>query len=104
MLISDNIKKLHNVWTSTKILKYFNLPFDLFKHMKGRLRTSTLAIKKKQSIRSIKYLLFLHRLEYLDDAFLIVVNIDAFKDFTIFTSSNFPDNFIVILLTVKDAP
>jgi uncharacterized membrane protein YkvA (DUF1232 family) len=77
MLISDNIKKLHNVWTSTKILKYFNLPFDL---------------------------LFLHRLEYLDDAFLIVVNIDAFKDFTIFTSSNFPDNFIVILLTVKDAP
>lgn len=72
MLISDNIKQLHNVWTSTEILKYFDLPFDL---------------------------LFLDRLKDLNDAFLIIVNIDAFKDLTIFTSSNFPDNFIVILLT-----
>lgn len=48
---------------------------------------------------SFKYLLFLDRLKDLNDAFLIVVNIDAFKDLTIFTSSNFPDNFIVILLT-----
>jgi MarR-like DNA-binding transcriptional regulator SgrR of sgrS sRNA len=45
------------------------------------------------------YLLFLHRLEDLNDAFLIVVNIDALKDFTVFSSTNFPDNFIVILLT-----
>jgi hypothetical protein len=47
------------------------------------------------------YLLFLDRLKDLNDAFLIIVNIDAFKDLTIFTSSNFPDNFVVILLTGK---
>lgn len=72
MLISDNIEQLNNVWTSTEILKYFDLPFDL---------------------------LFLDRLKDLNDAFLIIVNIDAFKDLTIFTSSNFSDNFIVILFT-----
>jgi hypothetical protein len=45
------------------------------------------------------YLLFLHRLEDLNNAFLIIVNIDALKDFTVFPPSNFPDNLIVILLT-----
>jgi hypothetical protein len=45
------------------------------------------------------YLLFLHRLEDLNNAFLIIVNTDALKDFTVFPPSNFPDNLIVILLT-----
>ena len=54
---------------------------------------------KEEPEYSFKYLLFLDRLKDLNDAFLIIVNIDAFKDLTIFTSSNFPDNFIVILLT-----
>jgi hypothetical protein len=45
------------------------------------------------------YLLFLHRLEDLNNAFLIIDNIDALKDFTVFPPSNFPDNLIVILLT-----
>jgi hypothetical protein len=47
------------------------------------------------------YLLFLHRLEDLNDAFLIIVNINTLKDFTVFPSPNFPNNFIVILLTEK---
>ena len=38
MLISDNIKQFNNVWTSTEILKYFDLPFDLHKHMKDMLK------------------------------------------------------------------
>ena len=29
MLISDNIKQLHNIWASTKVLKYFYLPLYL---------------------------------------------------------------------------
>ena len=45
------------------------------------------------------YLLFLHRLEDFNDAFLIIVNINTLKDFTVFSSPNFPNNFIVILLT-----
>lgn len=56
---------------------------------------------EERPIYSFKYLLFLDRLKDLNDAFLIIVNIDAFKDLTIFTSSNFSDNFIIILLTVQ---
>uniref|UniRef100_A0A0A9E8H2 Cka2 n=1 Tax=Arundo donax TaxID=35708 RepID=A0A0A9E8H2_ARUDO len=75
MLISDNIKQLHDIRSSTQILKYFDLSFDL---------------------------LFLHRLKDLNNAFLIIVNIDSLKDFTVFPSPNFPDNFIIILLTPLD--
>jgi hypothetical protein len=45
------------------------------------------------------YLLFLDRLQDFNNTFLIIVNIDSLKDFTVFASSNFPDNFVVILLT-----
>jgi hypothetical protein len=41
MLISDNIKQFNDIWTSADVLKYFYLPFDLYKHMTGRLRTSS---------------------------------------------------------------
>jgi len=52
-----------------------------------------------QAIGFMVYLLFLHRLEDFNDAFLIIVNINTLKDFTVFSSPNFPNNFIVILLT-----
>ena len=29
IVISDNIKQLHNIWASTKVLKYFYLPLCL---------------------------------------------------------------------------
>lgn len=51
MLISDNIKQLHNVWTSTEILKYFDLPFDLPKEgcVKGPTMKMTIFISCNSS-------------------------------------------------------
>jgi hypothetical protein len=50
----------------------------------------------------MNYLLFLHRLENFDNAFFIVVDINTLKDLAVFSSPNFPDNFIIILLTPLD--
>ena len=72
MLVSDNIKQLDDIWAPTKVLKYFYLPL---------------------------YLLFLNRLEDLDYASLIAINIYAFKNLAVFSPSNFPNNLIVILIT-----
>jgi hypothetical protein len=41
MLISNNIKQFHNIWTPADVLKYFYLPFDLYKYTTGSLRTSS---------------------------------------------------------------
>ncbi len=72
MLVSDNIKQLDNIWAPTKVLKYFYLPF---------------------------YLLFLNRFEDLDYATLVAININAFKNLTVFSPSNFPNDLVVILIT-----
>lgn len=45
------------------------------------------------------HLLFLNRLEDLDYASLIAINIYAFKNLAVFSPSNFPNNLIVILIT-----
>ena len=47
------------------------------------------------------YLLFLDRLEDLDYAFLVVDDVDTLKHFTVFASTNFPNNFVVVLIPVK---
>lgn len=74
MLISDNIKKLDNIWTTTNVLQYFYLSLNL---------------------------LFLNRLKYLDYAPLISVDIYALENLTVFSPSNFPYNLIIILITEK---
>lgn len=55
--------------------------------------------EKKEAIFSIQYLLFLNRLKDLDNASLLVWYVYAFKDLTVFPSSNFPNNLIIILVT-----
>lgn len=47
------------------------------------------------------HLLFLHRLENLDDAFLVVDNVNTFKDFTVLPSAHLPDYLIVVLIPAK---
>ncbi len=49
------------------------------------------------------YLLLLHRLQNLDDAFLIIVHIDALKHFAVLAATNFPNDFIVVLVSVQQA-
>lgn len=41
MLIPDNIEQHDDIWTSTEVLKYFYLPFNLYKHMTSKLRASS---------------------------------------------------------------
>lgn len=53
---------------------------------------------------SVSYLNKMYKLgttdfQNFDDAFLIVSNIDCFKDFAIFATSQFLDQLIVILLS-----
>lgn len=45
------------------------------------------------------YLLFLHRLKNLDNATFIAIDIYAFKNLTVLSSSYFPDNLVIILIT-----
>ena len=45
------------------------------------------------------HLLFLDRFKDLDYAFFVVGNIYTFKNLTVFSPSNFPNNFIVLLIT-----
>ena len=48
------------------------------------------------------YLFLLDRLQYLDYAFLIVVYIDALKDFAILAAPNLSHNLIVVLISAQE--
>lgn len=39
-MIPNNIKQLNNIWATTKILEYLNLPFDL-QNIQRRNKTTT---------------------------------------------------------------
>lgn len=69
LIISNDIEKSNNVRSSTQNLKNLNLSFDL---------------------------LLFHRLEDFDDAFLGIHDIDPFKHFGIFASSDLPHNLIIV--------
>lgn len=60
LAIPHDIQQRHDVRPSTQILQNLNLPLDL---------------------------LLLNRLQDLDDAFLVVDNVDAFKDLGVFPSA-----------------
>ena len=47
------------------------------------------------------YLFLFDRLENLDDALLVVHNIDTFKHFAVLASANLSDNFIVVLIPAQ---
>lgn len=47
------------------------------------------------------HLLFLDRFKDLDDAPLTAIHINAFKNLAILSSTNFTNNFIVILITKR---
>ena len=51
---------------------------------------------------SAKHLLFLHRLEDFDYAFLVVDNVYPLKHFTVFASANFPHDLVVVLSPVTN--
>mmetsp|Transcript_25018 Transcript_25018/g.57619 ORF Transcript_25018/g.57619 Transcript_25018/m.57619 type:complete len:295 (-) Transcript_25018:70-954(-) len=69
--VPNNVQKLDDVWATTKILE--NLDFS-------------------------KNLLFLHWLEDLDHTLLIIGHIDSLKHFTVLSTANPPNNFVVILV------
>ncbi len=48
------------------------------------------------------YLFLFDRLENLDDALLVVHNVDTFKHFAVLASANLSDNFIVVLIPVEE--
>lgn len=48
------------------------------------------------------HLLFLHRFKDLDNTFFIVGDIYTFKDLTVFSSANLPNNLVVILITEQE--
>lgn len=48
------------------------------------------------------YLFLFDRLENLDDALLVVHNVNTFKHFAVFASANLSDNFIVVLIPVEE--
>lgn len=47
------------------------------------------------------HLLLLDRLQDLDDALLLVLQINALKDFAVFASAHFPQHLVVVLVPVK---
>lgn len=51
------------------------------------------------TMQGTSYLFLLNRFQDLDYALLVAVNIYTFKNFTVFSSSNFSNNLIVILIT-----
>lgn len=91
--IPYNIQKLDDVCASTDVLQDLDLTLDL-QDIGNVSRTSLFGVQSMTS-----NLLFLHRLQDLDDALLIVNDVDAFKDFTVLASANLPDHLIVILIS-----
>ena len=49
----------------------------------------------------LHYLLLLDRLQDLDDAFLIVMDIDALKHFAVLATTHFADHLVVVLISVQ---
>lgn len=60
LLVSNNIQQADDVRSTREVLQDLDLPL---------------------------YLLLLHRLEHLDNALVVVDNVDAFEDFRILSSS-----------------
>jgi hypothetical protein len=48
------------------------------------------------------YLFLFDRLENLDDALLVVHNVNTFKHFAVLAPANLSDNFIVVLIPVEE--
>jgi len=73
LLVSDDVKQLDDVHTSVQVLEDFDLPLNL---------------------------LLLHGLEDLDDASLIVHNVDSLKNLTVLATTELLDNLVVVLLPI----
>ena len=92
--IPYNIQKLDDVCASTDVLQDLDLTLDL-------QHTGEISKRSLTGVQSMTpNLLFLHRLQDLDDALLVVDDVDAFKDFTVLASANLPDDLIIILVPV----
>ncbi len=48
------------------------------------------------------YLFLFNRLENLDDALLVVHNVNTFKHFAVLAPANLSDNFIVVLIPAQE--
>ena len=120
MLVSNNVKQLHNISSSAQILQNFYLPFYLHSYqlisryyinvqetpLIAELKYEGLSIQpyiihtKTDSTTKIKsHLLLLYGFEDLDNAFFIVGDIYALKNLTIFSPSHFSNNLVIILIT-----
>ena len=56
---------------------------------------------KHKQVHGTLYLFLFDRLENLDDALLVVHDIDTFKHFAVLASANLSDNFIVVLIPAQ---
>ncbi len=57
---------------------------------------------KHKQVHGTLYLFLFDRLENLDDALLVVHDIDTFKHFAVLASANLSDNFIVVLIPAQE--
>lgn len=97
--IADNIQQLNNVGTSTKILKDLYLSaLERGENEKNNDIQQTIASSAEKTNAPFN-LLFLYRFQNFDNASLSVININAFKDLTVFSPSNLSDNFVVFLIS-----
>ena len=57
---------------------------------------------KDKQVHETLYLFLFDRLENLDDALLVVHNVNTFKHFAVLASANLSDNFIVVLIPAQE--
>ena len=74
--IADDVEKLNNVCSAAHVLENFDLALNL---------------------------LFLDRLEDLDDAFRVVDDVDSFKDLRVLAAANLANDFVLFLVAPVDS-
>lgn len=83
--------------------KAHNINLSLNQHQRNKIYVKDEFKDQKKDTTDIKRLdllnLLLHRLQDLDNAFLIISGIDVFKHLTVFRPSNFPHHLVGIMYT-----
>ena len=81
--------------------KAHNINLSLNQHQRNKIYVKDEFKDQKKDTTDIKRLdllnLLLHRLQDLDNAFLVISGMDAFKDLTVFPPSHLPHHLIIIL-------
>ena len=87
--VPDNIEELNDVGTTKKVLQNFDFSSDLL--FLDRLWGQRVSLKLP--MKNISYL------QNFNHAFLVVLDVEAFKYLTVFSPSNLAHDFVPILVT-----